>query len=70
MTVPVQHSVFHKDPQPPQVISVRPYSGLHFRPNTNTRRNFVFVPEGPKFQAGSGTGRFDIPIKSQWPFSK
>jgi hypothetical protein len=31
------------------------------------RRESFFVPGGPKLQEGSGTGRLDLPIKSQKP---
>jgi hypothetical protein len=44
------------------------YSGFHFRPHMRT--SSFFVPEDPKLQAGSGTGRLDLPTKSQWPFSE
>jgi hypothetical protein len=45
------------------------YSGFHFRPHMRRTRSF-FVPEDPKLQAGSGTGRLDLPTKPQWPFSE
>jgi hypothetical protein len=44
------------------------YSGFGFRPHMGTSE--LFVPEGPKSQAGSRTGRLDLPTKSQWPFSE
>jgi hypothetical protein len=48
--------------------SEKQYSGFHFRPHMRTRS--FFVPEGPKSQTCSGTGRLDLPTKSQWPFSE
>jgi hypothetical protein len=36
------------------------YSGLSFRPHMGASK--ISVPEGPKSQAGSRTGRLDLPI--------
>jgi hypothetical protein len=44
------------------------YSGFGFRPHMGTSE--IFVPEGPKSQAGSRTGRLDLPTKCQGPFSE
>jgi hypothetical protein len=44
------------------------YSGFSFRPHMGTGK--LFVPEGPKSQAGSRTGRLGLPTKYQGPFSE
>ena len=44
------------------------YSGFRFGPNISPSE-FCARP-GPKSQAGSGTGRLDLPTKCQQPFSE
>jgi hypothetical protein len=44
------------------------YGGFRFDPNISTDE--FIAPEVPELQAGSGTGRLDLPTKSQWPFSE
>ena len=48
--------------------SQSPYSGFRFGPNISPSE-FCARP-GPKSQAGSGTGRLDLPTKCQQPFSE
>ena len=50
------------------VLLMHAHSGFGFRPHVGTSK--LFVPEGPKSQAGGRTGHLDLPTKCQGPFSE